>query len=159
MRKKESVDNLISKLLTKVNKEGPVPEYAPHLGPCWVWIPTKIDDGYGVFRINNKYIGAHRASYELMIGPIPEGLELDHLCRVRRCVNPSHLEPVTHKENTLRGEGPSAVHARKTHCIHGHELAGENLYLSPKGTRYCRTCKEMSRDKWRNKRRAAGLRA
>ena len=78
---------------------------------------------------------AHRVAYELQVGPIPVGLQLDHLCRVRSCVNPAHLEPVTSAENTRRG-----LRAMKTHCPQGHPYAGENLLIRPTGQRRCRTC-------------------
>ena len=83
---------------------------------------------------------AHRVAYELTNGPIPDGLELDHLCRVRHCVNPSHIEAVTHRENTLRGTGPIPHRARQSHCKHGHEFTPENTYRLPNGCRHCRTC-------------------
>lgn len=104
---------------------------------CWEWTGARRPDGYGVL----NGVRAHRLVYEAKVGPIPEGLDLDHLCRVRHCVNPDHLEPVTRRVNTLRGEGPAAVKARQTHCVNGHLLAGDNLYVHPKrGTRNCRTC-------------------
>lgn len=97
---------------------------------------------------------SHRYSYEELIGPVPTGLTLDHLCRNRACVNPSHLEPVTHRVNILRGESPSAKNAVKTHCPAGHRLAGEHLYIRPAtGVRACYTC--IKRRK--KERRAAGL--
>jgi hypothetical protein len=128
----------------KVNKNGPVPEYRPDLGPCWLWTAS-CTDGYGQIGAGSRTDGsfrvlkAHRIAYELHIGPIPEGLEPDHLCRVRHCVNPWHLEPVTHQVNMQRGF-PGA-HGLKTHCPAGHEYAGENLYLRPNGGRICRACR------------------
>ena len=78
----------------KVDKTGPVSEYAPILGSCWLWLGTK-SKGYGQFKVNGVAVKAHRFAYELLRGPILSGLTLDHLCRVRACVNPSHMEPVT----------------------------------------------------------------
>lgn len=126
----------------KVNKNGTVPIYAPHLGPCWEW-DSHTKDGYGYFSISSNsgrsLRPAHRLSYELAKGEIPEGLVIDHLCRVRHCVNPDHLEPVTDKVNILRGAGSGAQNARKTHCKHGHEFTPENTGRQHSG-RYCRTC-------------------
>lgn len=131
---------MLERFTVKFNEDGPVPEYAPQLGPCWWWTATLSTGGYGQFWDGSRLIQAHRWSYEFFIGPILDGLQLDHLCRVRNCVNPSHLEPVTQKENLARGESPSARGARKTHCPHGHEYAGYNLHISPRGGRLCRAC-------------------
>jgi hypothetical protein len=87
---------------------------------------------------------AHRIVYMLLVGPIPFGYALDHLCRVRRCVNPAHLEPVTIAENVLRGEGTAARHARQTHCLRGHPLSGDNLVVYG-GDRHCRACTDIVR--------------
>ena len=89
-------------------------------GDCWLWTGGKSVGGYGVIMICGKNKRAHRVSYEAFAGPIPEGLELDHLCRNRACVNPAHLEPVTGLVNIRRGNGFAARNARKTRCIHGH---------------------------------------
>lgn len=86
---------------------------------------------------------AHRVFYEHHVGPIPLGLTIDHLCKVTRCVNPDHLEPVTQRVNTLRGDGPSAVNARKTHCPHGHEYTPDNTYVRKAGGRICKTCSQQ----------------
>lgn len=95
----------------------------------------QIGDGQG------KVVRAHRAAYELERGPIPAGLELDHLCRTPCCVNPYHLEPVTRRENQRRGMGPTGINARKTHCLRGHEFTPENTYLLPNGAgRSCKAC-------------------
>jgi hypothetical protein len=111
---------------------------------CWNWTGA-LDNGYGRFQggpRGSKVHRAHRLAYELLVGPIPEGLVLDHLCRNRRCVNPDHLEPVTNRINVLRGEGWAASRARQTHCIHGHEFTPANTYVDPKrGTRGCRECR------------------
>lgn len=107
---------------------------------CWLWTGAKKGRGYGAAYVNGKTTIAHRAVYELMKGPIPDGMTLDHLCRNRGCVNPAHLEPVTNKENILRGISFSAINARKTACDYGHAFTPANTYMGPSG-RECRTCR------------------
>jgi len=112
-------------------------------GNCWEWIGAKQSGGYGSFGIYCEMKLAHRLSYEHWIGKIPEGLQIDHLCRVRHCVNPDHLEPVTNKENVIRGNAgkhDNSFNKTKTHCKHGHEFTPENTYRRPRGSRECRTC-------------------
>lgn len=102
---------------------------------CWNWHGTINARGYGVINDNGKNALAHRWGYEALIGPIPEGLQLDHLCMVTNCVNPAHLEPVTNAENHRRAA------ASHTHCRHGHEWTPENEYWPPCGAgRECRAC-------------------
>lgn len=86
----------------KVNQNGPIPERAAELGSCWLWMAAKDGKGYGQIRVNDRAVLAHIFSYEMARGPVPDGKELDHLCCVKLCVNPAHLEPVTHRENCLR---------------------------------------------------------
>lgn len=107
--------------------------------PCIVWTGC-IGDGYGRVRHAGAMWFTHRLAYTLLVGPVDKGLTLDHLCRVRACCNPTHLEPVTSVENTMRGEGVSARNARKTHCKRGHEFTPENTYANHNG-RGCRRCK------------------
>ncbi len=111
---------------------------------CWPWLlaPQGKAEGpkYGRFWSQNRQVVAHRVVYELLIGPVPDGLTLDHLCRNTMCVNPNHLEPVTSKENSLRGTNPFAENARKTHCQAGHPLSGDNLKINSQGNRMCRAC-------------------
>ncbi len=107
---------------------------------CWLWTGTTNGVGYGQLWVEGRRVYAHRFSYELLVGLIPAGLQLDHLCRVRHCVRPDHLEPVTRRENILRGEAPSARCAAKTHCPAGHEYSPENTYVY-RGARQCRACR------------------
>jgi hypothetical protein len=130
---------------------------------CIEWIGGLSDVGYGQFYVGmkaNPTTGkgyAHRWSYEYHVGPIPEGLHIDHLCRNRRCVNPEHLEPVTLAENVLRGSGASAANAAKTHCPQGHPLSGDNLYVHPtKNMRRCRECmRQQNRARYYQRKEAA----
>lgn len=124
---------------------------------CWLWNRVyKGNSGYGTLSINGKETRAHRFSYETFVGPIPKGMTIDHLCRVRNCVNPEHLEPVTPRENTLRGTAPSAFNKTKTHCKKGHLFAGNNLYVNPRGDRNCKTCKAIWQKDWQIRRQLSG---
>lgn len=111
---------------------------------CWVW-KASLRDGYGVFAVDGQARPAHRVAYELLVGLVPEGLVLDHLCRNRACVNPAHLEPVTDKVNILRGESVSAKNRVKTHCLRGHEFTPENTRVY-NGGRWCIACAPVRRD-------------
>lgn len=106
---------------------------------CWVWPHTKDQDGYGKLNVLGFSKKAHRAMYEILVGPIPPGLELDHLCRNRGCVNPRHLEPVTRRVNVHRGFSLQGISARKTACKNGHEFSEDNVYRT-NGKRQCRKC-------------------
>jgi len=137
------------------------PRFWPRVakGPdCWIWTGARRSPGgYGTIRGNGHQLLAHRVAYELAIGPIPEGKQLDHLCRNKGCVNPAHLEPVTNRENVLRGVGPSAVNARKTHCVNGHEFTPENTYREKGGGRACKACgRDRMRASYRPARSALG---
>lgn len=133
---------LLERFEEKVIKE-------PYSG-CWLWTGCQ-GRGYGQIWIDGKMRVAHRVYYELVKGPVPHHLTLDHLCRVRSCVNPAHLEVVTLKENCLRGVSESAINAKKTHCVKGHLLSDENLVQFNTTRRYYRRCKlcERMRDRRR----------
>lgn len=123
----------------KVDRSGPIPIHRPDLGPCWIWTAGKHIAGYGWFRFGTRMVLAHRVSFAWANGSIDETLVLDHLCRVRACVNPDHLEMVTLAVNTARG-----AQAMKTHCPLGHSYDASNTYREVKGgravARHCRRC-------------------
>lgn len=136
---------VLDRFWSKVDKDGPVPEYRPDLGKCWLWMAADNGHGYGQLRMpNHANVYAHRLSYTENVGPIPDGYEVDHLCRVTDCVNPAHLEAVTPRENTHRSrasEANKARHAARTHCVNGHEFQPSNTRVDPKrGARHCRAC-------------------
>ena len=114
---------------------------------CWLWKGSTLL-GYGIIGVNGKLQRVHRIYYELHKGEIPNGLVLDHLCRVRNCVNPDHLEPVTLGTNVLRGVGITAINKRKTRCLKGHEFNKENTYLNKKGFRECKECSRKRHRDW-----------
>lgn len=117
----------------QVDKDGP--------GGCWLWLGSINSGGYGEFHHDYGCSRAHRWAYEHLVGPITEET-LDHLCRVRPCVNPQHLDPCSRGENTMRGHTITAAHAAKTHCLRGHPLSGTNVYRY-RGNRHCRACRAM----------------
>lgn len=112
---------------------------------CWNWTGQKSEKGYGLFSVQRKRKRAHQIAYLLSVGPIPDGLQLDHLCRNKSCVNPEHLEPVTSRENTMRGikyrvYTQGKPRKRKEFCKYGHPMSGDNLYIRPNGQNSCKTC-------------------
>ena len=123
--------NLEERFWRKVDKHGP--------NGCWIWRACTVK-GYGQFWLGGRNVPAHRLSYELCVGNIPEGLTIDHLCRNRNCQNPLHLEPVTMRTNVLRGDTITAKNATMTHCHNGHILSGSNVYVR-NHMRTCRSCK------------------
>lgn len=129
---------------------------------CWEWLGARSDTGYGHFRVDGREQYVHRLSYEHFIGPIPDGLTIDHVwargCVSRACCNPAHLEAVTYRVNVLRGNGMSARHARQIECVNGHPLSGSNLYIPPRGGRMCRQC-QRERNRLTAARRRARARA
>lgn len=135
---------------------------------CWLWTGCCYPNGYGAFRVKGRTRPAHCYSYELHIGLVPEGRELDHTCHKpeqcagsytcihRKCVNPAHLEPVTHVENLRRGGRPGSFHRNKTQCVAGHPYDDANTYVAPaSGYRYCRECSRLAQQRHRAKNEAA----
>lgn len=120
---------------------------------CWTWMGCKFKSGYGAFRVRPRTVYAHRFSYESFVKPIPSGLHIDHLCRNRGCVNPSHLEPIPMRENILRGF--AARGSTPGMCKRGHARTAENTYISPKGMRNCRKCNLIKNHEFRQRQAAA----
>lgn len=121
---------------------------------CWKWLGNIDKAGYGqgswTVEGRRRTFLVHRLTYELFVGPIPLGLTIDHLCRNRGCVNPEHLEPVTHQVNVLRGESFAAKEARQTHCLRGHEFTVGNTYFNEKAkNRSCKICHNYRNRLWR----------
>lgn len=120
---------------------------------CWLWTGAKNAGGYGIFTSGGKSGAAHKWLYQKEIGVVTAGLDLDHLCRVRHCVNLAHLEPVTRRENIMRGIGPTLSGQRqraKTHCAHGHAFNNSNTYICKNGARKCNECHRIREEKRRN---------
>lgn len=111
---------------------------------CWLWTGATAGAGYGQLWVGGRRVYVHRFAYEQFVGPIPEGFQIDHLCRIHNCVNPAHLEAVTQRENVLRGVAPPAVNAQKTHCPQGHAYDAKNV----RGDRICRPCHRAQNRAW-----------
>jgi HNH endonuclease len=134
---------------SKVDTRGP--------DECWPWRPPVRPDGYGSFHRDGRGVPAHRVAYELEVGPVPDGLDVDHECHNRdescpggpcahrACCNPAHLKPATRRANLLGGRTVVAAHARATHCPAGHPYDDANTYVAPSGHRFCRACKHERR--------------
>ena len=139
-------DGAVHPFWAKVNKKGPFWNGTP----CWLWTGALTYQGYGRFYIGtDSEVRAHRYAYEQLIGLIPDGLVLDHLCRMEACVNPDHLEAVTDQVNILRGVGTAANAARKTHCPQGHPYSGTNLRSRYVKGRLRRECVVCTKKRWK----------
>lgn len=141
--------SLADRVLTRVHQDG----------ECWAWDGAlSYAGGYGHVRVvvdgEGRDFLTHRVVYEAMVGPIPDGHQIDHLCRNRVCCNPDHLEAVTPKVNVLRSEAPAAARAAQTHCVNGHEFTVGNTAIRPNGTRKCRRCDADRQQRRRDNRQA-----
>lgn len=115
---------------------------------CLEWTLYRTAKGYGLTSYRGRTHFAYRIVYELSVGPIPDGLVLDHLCRNPACINVEHLEPVTPRTNLMRGNTRAAKNTKKTHCKRGHPFSGENLGITHRGGRFCKTCKRADTNRW-----------
>jgi len=131
------------KFFEKTNKNGPM--NVAMGSRCWIWNGNKNDFGYGRYYFNGCVKYAHRFAYEMTIGPIPERLVIDHLCRNRLCVNPHHLELVDIATNVLRGDTIASHRKAQTHCARGHPLSDNNLRIY-RGKRYCKECQRINKN-------------
>lgn len=141
--------NTVEALNARIRKDAP--------GGCHEWTGARDTCGYGSVKFSGRLRSVHIVTYEASKGPVPPGLELDHLCRNRACCNPDHLEPVTHRENQLRGVGFVAVNAAKTHCDRGHLFDGPNTIHRPAGRRGCRACMYAAQRRYEARKRKRAL--
>lgn len=128
---------------SKVAFDGPVPLVRGVTGCCHEWDAARNEKGYGTFWLH-RTVKAYRYAYEIALGPIPAGLDVDHRCRNRACVRPSHLRAVTHRVNLLASTNHAALRAAQTHCKRGHIFDAINTIRAKNGTRKCRTCKRAA---------------
>lgn len=148
---------LLERLMARVSQHETPSAHRPDLGPCWLWQGPTDRHGYGIFHHRapgTKF--AHRLMYEVLTGPIPDGLVVDHLCRITACCNPAHLEPVTQAENIRRGRAPEALRqlaAERTHCPNGHPYEAGDFRINErgpkKGRRRCLICARALSRKYR----------
>jgi len=152
-RTRRSAETALARALARVDKHGPVPDLRPDLGACWI-SDAAGPQGYPSIYVAGRAVLVHRLVYEGVNGPIPDGLELDHLCRRPGCVRPSHLEPVTHAENVRRGANRFIAAHRDATCLRGHALGGKNLIvIAASGAQRCRTCSNERSRRYQAERR------
>jgi hypothetical protein len=146
-REQEAMMNLPARFWSKVRRDK---------SGCWIWTGYRTKRGYGGFWFGSASKRAHRVAYEAVHGAIPAGLVLDHLCRNPSCVNPDHLEPVTDRENLMRGDTLATQNSTKTQCPEGHNYEGRNLVIN-NGKRHCRSCALIRSRDWKRWRRGETL--
>lgn len=144
---KNASQSAANRLLAKTFAERIASHVVTDENGCEVWTGYRYSNGYSGISWNGTQVLGHRLSYEQRVGPIPDGLVIDHLCRNKACINPAHLEPVTSGENTRR--------AMRTHCVNGHEFTPQNVYRPGDGKRYCRECRRRRVREYQQRRRAA----
>lgn len=125
-----------------------------HRCGCWEWTGPTTDKGYArISQSKTSWVLGHRLFFEIFRGKVPDGLDLDHLCRNRNCINPSHLEPVSRRENVMRGRSPFILAHHSGSCVRGHQMTPDNTYISPKGQKHCKACRQMREKKRQDKRK------
>lgn len=134
---------------------GRLSKYIRRTETCWLWAGALDRHGYGATFYDGRVQRAHRAVYMELVGEIPQGLVLDHLCRTPACVRPDHLEPVTDAENLRRGLDPNRAKKAQTHCKHGHPFEGRNLIIESNGCRRCRTCLNAAQQRSKAKKKVS----
>ena len=139
------INNDIARFWSKVDKNGPTPQHKPELGRCWNWLSSLSPSGYARFRSRGQIFSnyAHVFSFVLHFGKVPTGKEIDHECRNRGCCNPSHLRPLTHRDNVLCGQTIPAHNLTKSECVRGHERTPENSYIDGQRKKQCRLCEAI----------------
>lgn len=145
--RRKKTDNLADVVASRITKDA--------VTGCWNWTWCASHDGYGLLSIGGRHYYAHRLSYELFVGPIPEGLTVDHKCHNTSCINPDHLRPATMRDNIVKfgKTNACAVNSRRTHCKHGHQFNRENTKIRPNGSRRCITCHRRRVDEYQRRKR------
>lgn len=154
-----TAENQIADMLSPEHVRGVIDRFEQFVSPepntgCWLW--SGGGEPYGVFWVDGLSVSAHRFSRLAFGGPVEDGLHIDHKCRVKCCVNPDHLEPVTPQENAARKPIQGNQYKNATHCKHGHELSGDNVRINSRtGQRVCRACNNERVRRWKQESRHA----